>query len=117
MLGKIFIKDLRVQAKVGHLAHERQTTQNILINVAVWADVFASIGSNDLSDTVDYVLIHKAIIDLVEKNEYVLIETLADNILSVCFADVRVQKASVRIEKPHKFPESQSVGVEIERTR
>ncbi len=117
MLGKIFIKDLHIQAKVGHEVHERHTTQNILINVAVWADIAKSVGSEDLADTVDYVFIQKGICELALRKEYVLIETMVDDILSLCFTDARVLKAWVRLEKPHKFPESDSVGIEVERSR
>jgi FolB domain-containing protein len=117
MLGKIFIKDLHIQARVGHLVHERHATQNILINIAVWTDVSKSIVSTDLADTVDYVVIQKEVIRLAAENEYVLIETFANDILSACLADTRVEKAWVRLEKPHKFPESDAVGIELERAR
>ncbi len=117
MLGKIFIQNLKIQAKVGHEVHERHTTQNIVVNVAVWADITKSVTSSDLRDTVDYVVIQKAICDLAVKNEYVLIETLADDILTICMQDPHAVKAWVKIEKPHKFPESESVGLEVERTR
>ncbi len=117
MIGKIFVKDLHILAKVGHVIHERQTTQNILINIAVWADVAKSVTSTDLADTIDYVVIQNSVIELAAKNEYILIETLANDILDICLADSRVVKAWVRLEKPHKFPESASVGIELERSR
>ncbi len=117
MIGKVFIKNLKIPVKIGHLVHERHMPQTIRINVAVWADIGASIASNDLADTVDYVAVQKKILKLAEQKEYVLIETFANDILDACLADSHAQKAWVSIEKPHKFPESESVGIEVERSR
>ncbi|MEI8130216.1 MAG: dihydroneopterin aldolase [bacterium] len=117
MNTKIFITDLVVSARIGHLAHERGAHQPLVINVAVWTDITRALESHDLGDTVDYVAIQKGILQLVAEREYVLIESLADDIVSLCFSHARVSKTSVRIEKPNKFPESKSVGIELERER
>ena len=117
MNAKIFITDLVVNARIGHLPHERGAHQPLVINVAVWTDITSALLSRDLFDTVDYVAIQKGILALVAEREYILIETLADDIVSLCFSLSGVSKAMVRIEKPNKFPESKSVGIEVERER
>ena len=117
MNAKIFISDLRVDARIGHLPHERGAHQSLVINVSVWTDISQALASQDLNDTVDYVAIQKGILELVATQEYVLIETLADDILSLCFSLSGVSRAMVRVEKPNKFPESKSVGIEVERER
>lgn len=117
MLGKIFIKNLTVKAKVGHLIHERHVPQDILVNIAVWGNVSTSIKSENLADTIDYCVIQNAVLNLGTTEEFVLIETFANAILDICFEDARVEKAWIRLEKPHKLPESESVGIEMERER
>ena len=117
MLTKIFIKNLCIPVVVGHVAPERHAPQTIRFNIAVWADIDKSITSHDLADTIDYVVIQKNIRSLVSGKEYILIETLASEILDVCMQDARVVKAWLSLEKPHKFPDSESVGIEVERTR
>ncbi len=117
MNAKIFITDLVVNARIGHLPHERGAHQLLVINVAVWTDISRALQSHDLGDTVDYVVIQKGILELVAQREYILIETLASDILSLCFSLSGVSKSWVRIEKPNKFPESKSVGIEVERER
>ena len=117
MLGKIFIKDLHIQAKVGHGIHERQVSQNIVINVAVWADVDEAIETEDLTSTVNYHDIQNEIIELASASEFVLIERMANTILDICLKYPRVEKAWIRLDKPHKFPESDSVGIEMEKTK
>jgi len=117
MLTKIFIKNLQLPVVVGHVAPERHSPQTIRINIAVWADVDKSITSHDLADTIDYVVIQKSVMDIVGVKEYILIETLASDILDISLRDERIKKAWVSIEKPHKFPESESVGIEMERSR
>jgi dihydroneopterin aldolase len=46
-----------------------------------------------------------------------LAETLAERIAAMCLEDRRVHAVKVRVEKLDVFPESESVGVEIERRR
>jgi dihydroneopterin aldolase len=117
MIGKVFIKDLIIETKVGHLIHERHNPQKIRINVAAWSDISASIKSEDLADCVDYCVIRETVHNMCAAREFVLIETLANSILDVCFEDPKVTKAWIMLEKPNKFPDCASVGIEIERTR
>ena len=116
-LTKIFIKNLQIPVVVGHVAPERHAPQTIRFNIAVWADVEKSITSHDLADTIDYVVIQKEIQKLAASKEYILIETLASEVLDVCMQAARIVKAWLSLEKPHKFPESESVGIEMERSR
>lgn len=117
MLAKIFVKDLMLSVKVGHLIHERQVAQPILINIAVWGDVGKSITSGDLTDTIDYCTIRDGIKELIAAKQYVLIETLASEILDICLKEKHAQKAWLKLEKPHKFPECESVGIEMEKSK
>ncbi|MBP7804637.1 MAG: dihydroneopterin aldolase [Candidatus Pacebacteria bacterium] len=117
MIGKIFVSDLKLSVKVGHLIHERQIEQPIVINIAVWGDVGASVTSENLSDTIDYVNIKNDVMKLVSEKEFVLIETLANDILDLCLKEKHATKAWIKLEKPHKFPECASVGIEMEKTR
>ncbi|MGY9002825.1 MAG: dihydroneopterin aldolase, partial [Rhodospirillales bacterium] len=43
------------------------------------------------------------------------VETLGDDIASMCLEDLRVRSVRVRIEKLDVFEDATSVGVEIER--
>ncbi len=45
------------------------------------------------------------------------LEALAEDIAQLCLEDPRVLKTTVRVEKPGAVRFSQSVGVEIERSR
>ena len=117
MLGKIFIKDLVVEAKVGHLIHERHNPQKIVVNFATWSKIDEAIKSEDLADCVDYCVIRETVHKMCESREFVLIETLASAILDVCFEDPKVERAWIKLEKPNKFPDCASVGIEIERAR
>lgn len=46
-----------------------------------------------------------------------LLETLAENLLDVCFRNPRVEAATVTILKPDIFNEAGAAGVEIHRSR
>lgn len=117
MIGKIFVSDLKLSVKVGHLIHERQVEQPIIINIAVWGDVGKSITSENLDDTIDYVNIKNDVMKLVSEKVYVLIETLASDILDLCLKEQHATKARIKLEKPNKFPECASVGIEMEKSK
>jgi dihydroneopterin aldolase len=52
----------------------------------------------------------------VSKGHINLAETLAERIAAICFEDIRVLSARVRVEKLHAVPGAESAGVEIERS-
>ena len=84
-------------------------------NVILEADLRAAGQSDDLNDTVDYKAIKLAILALVEKSEFLLIESLADRIATLCTQADKVESATVTIDKPGALRFCKSVAVEITR--
>ena len=117
MADRIFVRDLLVRTIIGVNEHERLHRQDVLINVSLDTDIHAAAASDDVRDTVDYGALSRAIVDLVEASSYFLIEPLAEAIASLCLANPRVERATVRVEKPGAVHFASSVGVEIARDR
>jgi dihydroneopterin aldolase/D-erythro-7,8-dihydroneopterin triphosphate epimerase len=116
-MDRILIKDLMLRCVLGLSNEERREKQDVLINLILWTDLRAPAASDSIEDTVDYSLIKKRIITLVEGSQYHLAETLADRIASLCLEQPAVQQVQVTVEKPTALRFAHSVGVEIIRKR
>ena len=112
----VFIRNLEVQAQIGIHGHEMGKTQPVRINVDLAVEDAAML-KDELEVVVDYEAISLKIRALVAHGHVNLAETLAERIALICFEDVRVKTARVRVEKLHALPGAESAGVEIERTR
>ena len=116
-LDRILIKDLMLRCVLGLSDDERREKQDVLINLILWTDLRPAAASDSIRDAVDYSLLKKRIISLVEGSQYHLAETLADRIAQLCLEYPAVQQVQVTLEKPTALRFAHSVGVEIIRTR
>ena len=116
-MDKIFIKDLRAHGIIGVYPHERETPQEILINVTVYVDTQRAAQTDDIADCVDYDALAKKVKAHAESAARLTVEALANDLAEICLQEKGVEKVIVRVEKPGAIPSAQSVGVEVERAR
>ena len=116
-MDKIFIRELALRCIIGIYPEERCEKQDIVINVEIHCDLHKAGRSDDLMDTVDYKAIKKAILKLVEESQFLLIESLAENIADLALEDKKVQQVVVTIDKPGALRFAKSSAVEITRKR
>lgn len=116
-LDRIYIRDLLVRCIVGIYPHEREEKQDVIINITLEADLRAACASDDIDDTVNYKSIKKAVYQMVEQSEFLLIERLADAVAAICLEAPGVQRATVTVDKPGALRFARSVAVEITRSR
>jgi FolB domain-containing protein len=114
-MDKIFITNLLIRAIIGVNDRERETPQDILVNVTIDTDTRPAARSDDIADCVDYADLSIKIHALVERARRFTVEALAEDIAILCLNSPRVQKVMVRVEKPKAVTGAESVGVEIER--
>jgi dihydroneopterin aldolase len=112
--SRVFIRDLVLTCRIGVHQHERVANQRVRINLDMEVAEAAEIN-DDLDQVVCYGEIMTGIRHVVGAGHVNLVETLAERIAAMCLKDRRVLSARVRIEKLDVFPETESVGVEIER--
>jgi len=116
-MDKIFIRELAIRCIIGVYPEERREKQDVVVNVELHCDLKKAGRSDNLNDTVDYKSIKKAILSLVEKSKYQLIESLAENISDIALADEKVHRVIVTIDKPGALRFAKSSAVEITRMR
>ncbi len=113
----IHITDLRTRCIIGVNADERVEKQEVVINLALYADLRPAARSDRFADAIDYRAIKKQILELVEASRRELLEALAEDIAAVCLAHPSVRAARVRLDKPGALRFARSVGVQILRKR
>mgnify|MGYP004005457081 FL=1 len=111
----VFIRDLELLCSIGIHDHEKQAPQRVLINI----DMMAYPSSVDVNDDHENVICYETVTNqiraLIAKGHVNLVETLAEDIASLCLKNTRVFNVRVRIEKPDIIADTRSVGVEIVR--
>ena len=116
-MDRVFIRDLALRCIIGIYPEERREKQDIVINVVMHCDLRRAGQTDELSDTVDYKAIKKAILKLVEQSSFQLIEALAERIAQIALSDDKVQEAVVTVDKPGALRFAKSSAVEITRSR
>ncbi len=95
----IRIKNLKLRIIIGINPEERIHKQDVLINITAEFDDSKAIQTEDISDTLNYRNLTKSVIDVVERSEFYLLETLVDKVLNLVMSDDRVIRATVEIDK------------------
>jgi len=115
IVTKVFVRGLKVDAWIGVYDHEHGRQQPLVIDVEL--DVAAS-HCEDLGDTVNYETILQAAQAIAAEGHIDLVETFAERLAQASFADGRVTRARVRVEKPLALaPHAAAAGVEITAAR
>jgi dihydroneopterin aldolase len=116
----VFLHGLELMARLGIHAHEKKGPQRIRIGVELLVRDDAapsSVGPDEFRRVVDYEALVTLAREVVAAGHILLVETLAERIALAALADPRVERARVTVEKPEAFPDVETVGVAIERTR
>lgn len=116
-MDKIVIRDIALRCIIGINPEERHVRQDVMVTVALHADLARAGATDDFKDTVDYKAVKNTIVGLVEKSEFGLVEALAQAIADACVAFDRVEQVDVIVEKPGALRFARTVAVEISRRR
>jgi dihydroneopterin aldolase len=111
LVTKVFVRGLAIQAEIGVYSHERGRRQPLIVDVEL--DVAAA-GWRHLGDTVNYETVVAAAQAIAAAGHIGLLESFAQRLARACFAEPRVLRARVRVEKPEALaPHAAAAGVEI----
>ena len=119
-LRLVFVRGLALQARLGVHPHEKAAPQRVVIGVELAVEDESApggVGADDLRRVVDYGTVVTAARAAAASGHTLLVETLAERIAAAALADARVRRVRVSVEKPDAFPDVETVGVVIERSR
>lgn len=113
---RVFVRDLVVPCSIGIYPREKGLRRRVRVNAElVVADSIS--GRDDFAEAVNYETVVAGIKGIAEAGHINLVETLADRIATLCLTDPRVASVRIVVEKLDVYPETESVGVLLERRR
>lgn len=112
----VFVEQLRVEAILGILPHERITPQTVIIDLAVETDISVAATSHDIKDALNYADLADRVKTLTVDGKYLLIETLISDIADVCLDSPLAAGVTVNVRKPDAIADA-VVGLRIHRAK
>ena len=114
---RVLIKNLELNIFIGIHNYEKKKKQKVRFNIEIITDPNISPSKNDMSTILNYETIVNKIYYLVKKKHHDLLEELASNIFDVIFKFRLVKKVKIKIEKLEIIKETESVGINVSKTR
>lgn len=115
-MDKVIIRDLRANAVIGTLEHERSRPQELRATLELELDLSGAGAADDLTLSVDYSEIERRALEIMENSRFRLVEALGSALGKMLLEYAPVRRAGVRIEKPRALRSSQvEIVMEFER--
>ena len=111
------IRGLELMASIGIDRRERERKQRVRISVDLTASAAAAIPGEDRRRIINYSKVVAAIREIAASGHIELCEGFAERICNACFADSRVGRVRVWVEKLDVFADADGVGAILERAR
>lgn len=119
MADKIVIERLEFQGRCGIIPEERRRPQPLAIDLELDLETALAASSDCITDTVDYAQVTEHIVELGAKEDFALLETFAEKLLTMLFTEFPVSRAKLWLRKlapPLEYMIG-SVGIKVERAR
>lgn len=111
----VFINDLRIETIIGIYDWEREVKQTVSVDLEMAHDIRQAARTDDIQYALNYKAVGKRIIQFVETSEFLLVETMAEQIAAIIRDEFNVPWLRLRLSKPGALRGSRDVGILIER--
>ena len=113
MKDRVFIEDLKIETIIGIFGWERKVKQEVNISLEMEFNIDKAGKTDQIEDALDYKKIGKAVIALVEKSSFFLVEKMATEVAKLVLKIKKIDSVMVTASKPGALRGSKSVGVKI----
>ncbi len=114
-LDRICIEGLKTHTVIGINDWERQTRQQVSLDLEMAWDITEAARRDDIHCTLDYKRVAKRLVEFVEGSSYGLIEALAEQCARIVLDEFQVPWLRLKLSKPGAVRGSENVAVVIER--
>tara|TARA_E500000178_G_scaffold53222_1_gene49271 strand:- start:322 stop:720 length:399 start_codon:yes stop_codon:yes gene_type:complete len=114
---KVSIKNLILKISIGLHDFEKKKKQRVRFNIDISTDSNIKPNNNNLSSIVNYEDTINKITHITKKKHHELLEDLAENIFDIIFKNKIVKKVSLKLEKLDIIKNTESVGIEVTKSR
>jgi len=117
-MAKIKVKNLLLRTYIGFNPDELVNKQDVVINIEIEVEIpKKAMETDEPVDILDYKVLTKKVIKLVQEGRFKLLEVLTQKILDLIMEDEKVQWAKVEVDKPHALRFAESVSLSMEDSR
>jgi dihydroneopterin aldolase len=111
----VYIRELQVQTVIGIYDWEREVRQAVSLDLEMGTDIREAAATEDIENTLNYKSVSKRLISFIEGSEFLLVETMAEEIAQLVMQEFGVRWLRLRLGKPGAIRGARDVGVQIER--
>jgi len=111
----VFIRGLEIKTIIGCYESEKKQAQSLIIDLEMGWDIGRAAHTDTLEDALDYNAVRLGIEALCEKNNFELVEALAERIASFVMESFNVPGLRLRVAKPEAIDNTLDVGILISR--
>ncbi|MDP5214583.1 dihydroneopterin triphosphate 2'-epimerase [Pseudoalteromonas tunicata] len=109
----INITNLRLRTFIGFNPEEMEKKQDVVINIEIHYPADTACERDEVDQALNYKVVTKAVIELVEHGHFLLLEKLVAEILEICHQHNSVTYAKVKVDKPHALRFADSVSLTL----
>lgn len=113
---RIVIRDLTLSCSIGVSEEERARHQRLRLNVDLLVDPQIPRQDN-INEVLDYGVLAERLRDRARAANCRLLETLAEDLVALCFGFPQVRECRLRIEKLDRYADIGGIGIEVQRRR
>ncbi|HEY5716939.1 MAG TPA: dihydroneopterin aldolase [Motiliproteus sp.] len=114
-MDRVYIHGLEVETVIGIYDWERKIRQKVNLDLEMGTDIRQAAASEDIDKTLNYKSVSKRLIEFIEGSEFLLVETMAEEIATLVRQEFPVRWLKLRLGKPGAVRGARDVGVIIER--
>ncbi len=111
----VYIRDLRIDTIIGIYEWEREVRQTVSLDLEMSADIRQAAQTDDIAYALNYKSVAKRLIAFIEGSEFLLVETMAEQVCDIVRNEFDVEWVKLRLSKPGALRQSRDVGLVIER--
>jgi len=111
----IFIEGLRADTVIGIHDNELHAPQPVVIDLYAGVPRAAACDTDRIGDTIDYSVVHARLHRLLREHKTQLLEAFAEAVADILLIEFGARWVRVKVVKPRKFDDVETVGVMIER--
>jgi dihydroneopterin aldolase len=111
----VYIKQLKIDTVIGIFDWEREIKQQVCLDIDMAVDITKAAAGEDIDSTVSYKTVSDRLIEFISQSEFLLVETMAEEIASLLKKEFQLPWMRIRVGKPTAIADASEVGVLIER--
>lgn len=115
MMDIVYINELQIDTIIGIYDWEREVRQTISLDLEMGTDIRKAAETDDIQYALDYKAVSKRLIDFIEGSEFLLVETMSEQVADIIRREFNVPWLRLRIGKPGAIRGARDVGIVIER--